>query len=133
MKVLLSTASLILIVWASFLVAGAAETDTVPPKVIGTSPQNHAQNVDPSLKEISVTFDEPMMDNSWSWSYEDRNTFPQMTGQPYYANGGTRCVLPVKLEPNKEYVVWINTVKFRNFRDRAGNPAEPYKLTFRTR
>jgi hypothetical protein len=41
-------------------------------------------------------------------------------------------VLPVKLEPGKRYVIWINTAKFRNFKDRNGNPAEPYKLVFTT-
>lgn len=102
------------------------------PKVIQTNPKTGAVNVAPSLDVIAVTFSKPMQDKSWSWSYEDKEAFPQTTGQPYYKDDGTTCVLPVKLEPNKQYVIWINTAKHKNFKDRSGTPAEPYKLTFAT-
>lgn len=109
------------------------EDDKVPPKIIVTNPGNGSADVDPSLTTITVTFSKPMLDKSWSWSYEDKGSFPQTAGQPYYADNGKTCVLPVKLEPNKRYVIWINTAKFKNFKDKGGNPVEPYKLTFTTR
>ena len=114
------------------LLLSLSSFSTDAPKVISTSPQNGAQNVDPSITEISVTFSEPMMDRSWSWSYEDKDKFPQMAGHPSYVNN-MKCVLPVKLDPKKEYVVWINTWKHRNFRSKAGVPAEPFKFTFKTK
>jgi hypothetical protein len=123
----------VLLIFVSLTNGYTAEKDNLLPKVISTSPQNAAKDVDPSLNEISVTFNEPMMDKSWSWSYEDKNKFPQMTAEPYYTDNYTKCVLPVKLEPNKEYVIWINTARFKNFKDKAGNPAEPYRFTFKTR
>lgn len=110
----------------------SAERGTISPRVVDTSPKNGSRTVDPTLKEISVTFSEPMMDKSWSWSYEDKNQFPQMTGQPYYSENFTKCVLPVRLERNKEYVIWINTSRLQNFRNRAGVPALPFKFTFTT-
>ncbi len=76
---------------------------------------------------------EPMMDKNWSWCYEEKEKFPEMTGDPRYADNNTRCVSPVKLEPDKEYVIWINTANFKNFKDKTGNPAEPYEFTFKTR
>ena len=112
---------------------GWTETDNVPPRVVETSPLNGAKDVDPSLREISVTFSEPMMDQNWSWAYDDKDKFPQMTGQPYYTEKMTKNILPVKLEPNKEYVIWINSVKFKNFKDKAGNPVQPFKFTFKTK
>lgn len=112
--------------------AFTAEKGTAP-KVISTSPKTGSQDVDPVIREISVTFSEPMTDKGWSWSHEDKNKFPQTTGEPYYADNYTRCVLPVKLEPKKEYVIWINTAKFKNFKSKNGIPLEPYKLTFKTR
>jgi hypothetical protein len=115
------------------LLSGSHARDDVPPGVISTHPHNGARDVVPSLQEISVTFSEQMMDKSWSWCYEVRDTFPQVTGQPYYTENNTKNVLPVRLEPNKEYVIWINTVNFRDFRDEAGNPAVPYRLVFQTR
>ncbi len=88
--------------------------------------------VDPGLSELSVTFSEQMKDGNWSWVYESKGTFPEMTGEPHYVDNLTTNVLPVRLEPNKEYVVWINAAKFNNFKDTAKNPAVPYKLTFKT-
>jgi len=111
----------------------AAEAGKTSPKVIKTIPKNGATNVDPSLGEIRVSFNRPMQDKSWSWSYEDKDTFPEVAGDPRYADDGTTCVLPVKLQPGKRYVIWINTARFKNFKDRSGTPAEPYKLTFMTR
>ena len=81
---------------------------------------------------MSVTFSEEMQDGNWSWAYTTKNTFPEMTGQPTYSENFTKNTLPIKLEPNKEYEVWINSQKFGNFKDKSGNSAIPYKLTFKT-
>lgn len=108
-------------------------TDSTPPKVISTNPANGDQTVDPSLSTLSVTFSEPMMDGNWSWAYTKKESFPEVTGQPRYEDNHTRNVLPVKLEPNKEYEIWINSRRFKNFKDKAGNPSEPYRLVFKTR
>ena len=107
--------------------------DTTPPRVVSTVPANGDQSVDPSLSTLSVTFDEPMMDGNWSWAYTTKETFPEMTGQPKYEDEYTKNVLPVRLEPNKEYEVWLNSSKFKNFKDKAGNPLAPYKLVFKTK
>jgi len=109
------------------------DSDTEAPIVVSTNPPNGSQDVDPKLTEISVTFSEAMRDKSWSWAYEQRAKFPQITGEPSYDAGLTTNTLPVALEPNKEYEIWINTEQFKNFTDKAGNPALPFKLTFRTK
>lgn len=108
-------------------------TDSKPPRVVTTSPLNGSRDVDPDRTTISVTFNKEMRDQSWSWVYENKNTFPVITGQPYYIDNNTKNVLPVKLEPNKEYVIWINGQKFKNFKDKSGNPVVPFKFTFKTR
>ncbi len=125
--------SLVIVIVLVLLLSACGAKDNVPPRVVSTSPPNAAQDVDPSLTEITVTFNEPMMDKNWSWCYEDKDKFPRMTGDPYYTDNYKKCVLPVKLEPDKEYVIWINTVNFKNFKDKAGNPVEPYKFTFKTK
>jgi len=106
--------------------------DKIPPKVVSTFPQDGAMDVNPSLSEISVTFNEPMRDKCWSWCYEDREHFPEINDDAYYTDNYTKNVLPVKLEPNTEYIIWLNTVKIKNFMDKSGNPVEPYKFTFKT-
>ncbi|MFC1745487.1 cytochrome c oxidase assembly factor Coa1 family protein [Candidatus Riflebacteria bacterium] len=106
--------------------------DITPPKVISTSPENGATNINPSTKEISVFFNEPMMDKSWSWSTKDPGKFPKVTGQPYYSDHFFKANLPVRLVANKRYEIWVNTYKHKNFKDRNGNPAIPYKFSFKT-
>lgn len=107
--------------------------DSKAPRIIATFPPNGNTDVDPSINEISVTFDEEMMDGNWSWAYTNKDQFPEMSGQPYYTEEFTKNILPVKLESNKEYEIWINSVKNKNFKDKAGNPAIPFLLVFKTK
>jgi len=109
------------------------EKDSKPPRVVSTFPQNESRDVDPALTEISVTFNKEMRDQNWSWVYQDKAKFPAIIGQPYYTDNNTKNVLPVTLEPNKEYVIWINSSKFKNFKDKSGNSAMPFRFTFKTR
>jgi outer membrane lipoprotein-sorting protein len=110
-----------------------AQEDSKPPRVVSTVPENGSQDVDPSIKEISVTFNEEMTDGNWSWVYEDQGTFPQIIGQAYYSDNNTKNILPVKLEPNKAYVIWINSADYKNFKNKKGIPAVPFKFTFKTK
>jgi hypothetical protein len=43
---------------------------TSVPHILKTSPANFANDVDPSLDKITVTFDRPMTDKSWSFTFE---------------------------------------------------------------
>lgn len=122
----------LLLIVLSLLLLSSCKRDTVAPKVISTNPQNGLTNVNPLMTKISVTFSEPMMDKSWSWCYEGGKNFPETTGDSYYTENNTKNILPVKLEPNTEYLIWINLPDFDNFRDKSGNPVEPYKFTFKT-
>ena len=100
------------------------------PTVVDTFPARGALDVDPATKEIRVTFSEGMADGSWSWVQSDAS-YPEIEGKPRYADDHT-CVLPVKLRPDTEYVVWINHPRFHNFHSAAGVPAVPYELRFHT-
>ena len=112
---------------------GVPINDTEPPRVIETFPPNGAQDVDPSITEISVTFNEEMNSDSWAWAYRDKNKVPEMPEDAYYTDQNTKNILPVRLKPNHEYAFWINTGKFNYFRDKSGNPAAPYEFKFKTK
>jgi hypothetical protein len=103
------------------------------PAVIKTVPGSGAKNVDPSISEIQVTFNKEMMDKSWSWVQVAPENFPQLTDSPRYLEDRRTCVVKVKLEPGKTYIIWLNTQKFTNFKDKDGHPAEPYLLMFETK
>ena len=107
--------------------------DSKAPSVIATFPPNGSTDVDPSINEISVTFDEEMLDGNWSWAYTNKDRFPEMSGQPYYTEKFTKNILPVRLESNKEYEIWINSEKYTNFKDKTGNSAIPLRWVFKTK
>lgn len=103
------------------------------PVVVKTVPENGAEDVDPNLTEITVTFSKDMHDGSWSWTQRSDDTFPQTTGEIHYLKDKRTCVLPVKLEPGKTYYIGINSERFRNFKDQGRRPAIPYPLSFKTK
>jgi len=107
--------------------------ETAPPVVVKTVPQAGASDVDPSTATIRVKFSKPMQDGSWSWSTASKESFPEAAGEPKYARDKRTCLLPVKLQPGKTYAIWLNSQKFRNFKDAEGRPAVPYLLVFRTK
>jgi RNA polymerase sigma-70 factor (ECF subfamily) len=110
--------------------------ESLPPSVVKTVPQAGDTSVDPSLKDIRVTFSKDMMtDRMWSFCQISDSTFPKRPeGKEisYLADKRT-CVMPVSLEPGKTYVIWINRGQFNSFRDTTRRPAIPYLLVFQTR
>ena len=119
---------------------GAAEPSkevsirTMAPSVVKTVPQAGDPAVDPALKEIRVTFSKDMItDRMWSFCQISKETFPENAGQIHYLDDKRTCVMPVKLEPGKTYVIWVNRGQFNSFRDASNNPSVPYLLVFETR
>ncbi len=120
-----------IVVWAGS--GGKMTVATAPPVVVSTTPVAGATRVDPSLKEIRVTYSKLMMDKSWSWSQTSATAFPEINGEIRYDKDGRTSVLPVKLEPGRTYALWLNSKKFGNFKDRDGRSAIPYLLVFHTK
>ena len=116
---------------------GAAEAPSVkslPASVVKTVPECGSTEVDAvATTQIQVTFSKAMMDGSWSWSQISDETFPQLVGKPRYLEDRKTCVVDVKLQPKKTYVIWLNSQKFGNFKDADGKPAVPYLLVFQTK
>jgi len=105
----------------------------MPPVVVKTTPESGTKDVAPGQVEIKVTFSKEMTDNSWSWSDAWQGSSPAMVGKPQYDAGKKTCTLNVKLEPGKTYAYWLNSEKFRNFKDRQGHASVPYLLIFQTK
>ena len=106
---------------------------TMPPSVIKTVPQAGNTEVDPSFKEIAVTFSKDMLtERMWAVCQISKESFPKTGKNIHYLKDKRTCVVPVTLEPEKTYVLWFNRGKFNSFRDTNNNPAVPYLLVFRT-
>ena len=100
------------------------------PRVVALDPPNGAGDVDPATKQLRVTFDR-VMEGSWAWVTEG-DSFPEMAGEASFDPDARTAVLPVKLQPGRTYVVWVNSQQYPLFRDVAGHPADPLRWTFTT-
>jgi len=127
-------AGMVLLALQTSAVAGSAVVEGFPPVVVRTSPTAGNQGVDPSIREVRVTFSKEMMTHEmWSFVYARPAAFPKVAGQIHYLDDKRTCVLPVSLEPGKTYGMWINSQEHTSFRDTYQNPAVPYLLIFKTR
>ncbi|MCA9251635.1 MAG: Ig-like domain-containing protein [Phycisphaerales bacterium] len=122
------------------LAAIASNTDqkpsvaNMPAVVVQTVPQAGDTAVDAkTTTEIRVTFSKKMTDKTWSWSQVSDDSFPEVTGEIHFDKDGKTCICPVKLEPGKTYATWLNSGKFKNFKDDSGIPSVPYLLVFETK
>lgn len=127
-----------LVLWSAVGFAQQEKSITVgnmPPSVVKTVPQSGDMHVDFSTQEIRVTFSKDMMtDQMWSWVMSAKETFPEIDPKGiHFLKDNRTCVLPVKLEANRTYVIWINSQKFNAFRDQGNRAAIPYLLVFETK
>ena len=108
--------------------------ETMPPVIVKTVPQAGDTEVDPNLKEIKATFSKDMMtEKMWAWSQISAEHFPRRAGKIHYLADKRTCVMPVILEPNRTYCIWLNLGRFNSFRDTGNRPAVSYQLVFKTK
>jgi hypothetical protein len=101
------------------------------PKVVSMTPANGAQDVDPNLKELRVTFDRPMMDGFAVVG--GGPNFPEVTGQASYDKAHKVLTIPVRLKPGWHYQLWLNRGQYDTFRSADGTPLESVAVTFKTK
>lgn len=111
----------------------AEDIESMPPVVVKTVPEAGLKDVASGTVDIKITFSKEMSDNSWSLSSAWQDSTPESIGKPRYDKDGKTCIIKVRLQPNTTYGYWINSPKFKNFKDRQGLPAIPYLLVFQTK
>lgn len=104
------------------------------PTVIDSVPGDGEVDVDVELPKITATFSTAMATEGWSWVTEIGRRAPVVTGLPFYVDDMT-TVLPVRLEPDTEYAIWINSPddrELRKFTSADGVAARAHRIRFRT-
>ena len=102
------------------------------PKVASLEPPDGATNVNPNLKEIRVTFDMPMS-GGMSWVGGGPNFPERPEGQNIrWAEDKLTCIMPVRLKPNWQYQIRLNSQTHINFQSEGGVPLKPVSYTFST-
>lgn len=104
------------------------------PKVLDTVPAANANDVDPHLSQIVVTFDMAVKTDSWSVVQVGEVAFPELVGdEPISFRDNKTCVIKVKLQPETAYGIALNSRTRKGFKSAADEtPAEPCQLLFRT-
>ena len=101
-----------------------------PPVVAKTVPAHEADSVRPGVTELRFTFSEPMNHGGRS-IVGGGDSFPEITGKMEWVDDRT-LVVPVKLKPNHQYHLGLNSSKHQNFRSTKGISSVPYRVSFKT-
>lgn len=103
------------------------------PKILSMIPENGAKNADPNLREIRITFDRPMQSSSYSMiMYGSSDNYPEIIGEIRFDSTRTKCLIPVKLKPDKHYIFGLNGEYSLGFRDESNNALVPVIVKFKT-
>lgn len=122
--------ALLTLVCFAFLLGTSSLVLAARPRVIRTVPSNGDVEVELSLAEIVVQFDQPMLADQYS-VIGGGSSFPEVTGAPYWINS-TTFALPVRLQPGTTYVMGFNSEVYTGFQNEESEAAVPYNLTFAT-
>ena len=102
------------------------------PRVVSTSPLPGAV-IAPGPYTLSVPFDQPMREGSYSFVQKASETYPQCPGRPTLSRDRRTYELQCTAQPGRHYEIWFNSPPWMNFKNMAGLPAQPFQLLFRTR
>ena len=108
----------------------AEELEARRPHVVGLVPINGDLDVSPGLEVIVVTFDRPM--RAGTWSVVGGGPKYPATGSPAYDAQRQIFRLPVILEPDREYELWLNRGPHMSFASADGTPLAPFRISFQT-
>jgi len=92
---------------------------------------NNSQQVNPTIKEITIEFSEALNGFNTGIDYGDLGSdgFPKNdVTKRYWAKDNKSWTIPVTLEANKKYQLLLTS----NFRSKKGIPLKPYLIEFET-
>ena len=102
------------------------------PRVVATKPAM-GEVIAPGPFTLSVAYDRPMAERSFSFVQVAADRYPQCARTPVQSADGRTFTLRCTARSGSRYEVWFNRGRFSNFRSPDGVPAKPYRLQFSTR
>lgn len=94
--------------------------------------ENNSQNVNPTIKEITVLFSKPLNGHNTGVDFGPlgQDAFPKNDSNGrFWSKDNTSWTIPVTLEPNKTYQIVLSN----NFRTIESVPLKPYLIEFKTK
>lgn len=101
------------------------------PQIVSVTPANESENVDPATTVITVVFDRPMLDKSWSVCQKSEDGFPEIK-KISYDKTCTVLTIEAVLKPEHDYLMDFNSGRYRGFVSSDMQPLEDYSYTFTT-
>jgi DNA-binding CsgD family transcriptional regulator len=102
------------------------------PRVVATYPAR-GDTIPSGPLTLSVTFDQPMRDGSYSFVQMSEETYPTCEPRPQTSADRRTFTLHCTTQPGRKYEIWFNRAPYMNFKSVPGTPAQPFQLVFRTR
>ncbi|MGY8644233.1 MAG: S41 family peptidase [Verrucomicrobiales bacterium] len=118
------------VVFIALVAVSLPAQENPTPSVQKMTPENGAKSVPAGTSEFVVTFDQDMDPGGFSF-VGGGPTFPKVMGKPFWRSA-KECVLPISLEPGKEYTIRLNNERFQNFKSKAGVALKPVVVKFTT-
>lgn len=113
------------------VIIGGLPAGATYPQVVSSNPVNGSRNVSTALRQITITFDQPMNVTTFYWPTPTQVNFPQVTNTPYWTNGNKTIVLPVSLSLGVTYQIPLN-VYDQAFKSAQGVPLPSGMISFTT-
>lgn len=110
----------------------STEAALAPPRVISTSPADKS-TISPGPFDLTVSFDRPMMRDSYSFVRVSLETFPDCSPKAQLLTDGKSYTFRCSAKAGREYEIWFNRPPYMNFKSREGISAQPHSIKFRTK
>jgi hypothetical protein len=112
--------------------AEAADFEAKSAHVVRMEPfSNHAQEVDPFVKTVTIIVDKPPDPSGYSISKGiDGDEHYPIAGKPTFGDDGLHILLPVQLKPNQTYSFVLTPLAFATS---DGYPLANYRVEFKTK
>lgn len=119
--------SLVALLFVALLPSGSEA-----PRVVATTPAA-GETIAPGPFTLSVTYDRPMAERSFSFVQVSTESYPQCARTPFQSRDRRTFKLRCVARSGGRYEVWFNRGRFANFRSADGVPAKPHRLHFSAR
>lgn len=130
---MISVATTVTILTAAHFGSVPAAKPVDAPRVVSTRPAE-GMVVPAGPVILTVTFDRPMRQGSYSFVYASPDTYPECGNNvPVQSADGRSFTLACSVWSGKSYEVLFNSPDYKNFMSEDGVPATPYRLKFRTK
>ena len=102
------------------------------PTAVRTNPPANAV-IAPGQFTLSVTFDQPMAEGSFSFVRKSSESFPSCAFPAVLSSDKRTFTVRCTTEAGRSYEIWFNSPPYMNFKGVNGMPAQPHQLLFRTK